>query len=550
IMPFLFERINGYTELLLPEDLLSDQSILAEFRKGMTEENAREVEVIGWLYQFYIAEKKDAVFASKGKVSKEEIPAATQLFTPRWIVEYMVQNTVGKLWVINNPNSRLREHMPYYIESEVNQEDILAIHSPEELTLLDQACGSGHILVYGFELFHRIYEEAGHAPSEIPGLIIRHNLRGFEIDRRAAQLAALAITLKAREYQRRYFRKSEVPAPHITCFQDLTLSEDEITDTLHALQVDPTEDLIHDLKLMQQAAQFGSLILPRSSVGELEQLNARCEEVLQSNDLFLINRVERLKYALTTLLQLSQKYACVVDNPPYMGSGKMNKQLSDFVKKTYPDAKADLLACFMERALIQLQENGLLSMINLPSWMFLSSFENFRRTILREYQIESLLHLGRGIFGSDFGTVAFSFRKTKNEKKKGIYRRLFKKHVQVRSIEKIEQFFLSKEFGLYTANQKDFEKIPGSPVGYWWSEEVLNIFDGNKKIGDIAETKSGMSTTDNLQFLRLWYEIKFDKIGFNSLNKDSAKLSRTRWFPYNKGGVYRRWYGNYEYLVN
>src|SRR5690606_29649499 len=393
IMPFLFERINGYTELLLPEDLLSDQSILADFRKGMTEANAREVEVIGWLYQFYISEKKDAVFASKGKVSKEEIPAATQLFTPRWIVEYMVQNTVGKLWVINNPNSRLHEHMPYYIESEVSQEDILAIHSPEELTLLDQACGSGHILVYGFELFHRIYEEAGHAPSEIPGLIIRHNLRGFEIDPRAAQLAALAITLKAREYQRRYFRKSEVPAPHITCFQDLTLSEDEITGTLHAWQVDPTEELIHDLKLMPQAAQFGSLILPRSSVGELEQLTARCAQVLQSNDLFLINRVERLKYALTTLVQLSQKYACVVDNPPYMGSGNMNKELSSFVKTQYPESKADLMACFMEAGLASLQEKGLLGMINQHSWMFLSSYEKLRIKLIEHSFIDTLLHL-------------------------------------------------------------------------------------------------------------------------------------------------------------
>jgi type II restriction/modification system DNA methylase subunit YeeA len=548
IFPFLFEAIDDYTELLLPDDLTSEFSIVQDVIDGMTAEDCQQVEILGWLYQFYISEKKDEVFASKGKVKKEEIPAATQLFTPRWIVEYMVQNTVGKLWVLNHPNSRLKEQMEYYIESEVTAEDVLTIDKPEELTLLDQACGSGHILVYGFELLYKIYEEEGYAPSEIPRLIIEHNLHGFEIDERAAQLAGLAILMKAREHQQRLFRKSDVPEPDITCLEDLTLSDEEIKVSLEDAGVETSDELFHDLQNMQKATNFGSLIVPHASLQEIQKAKTACKEVMDSADLFEKEKLEQLMIALETLEKLGAKVTCVVDNPPYMGSGKMNKQLSDFVKSNYPDSKADLLACFMERAHLQLDENGFLGMINLPSWMFLSSFEDFRVKILEHYQIESLLHLGRGIFGSDFGTVAFSFRKTQSKKQEGVYRRLFEKHVQVRKIEKIKNIFANSNFGHFIFDQKDFYKIPGTPLGYWLSENIIKGFD-NMRLEQVGKVRQGFQTGNNSRFIRLWYEVDINKSVVDAEAKEEVFRKGKKYVPYNKGGKFKKWYGNNDYLV-
>src|SRR5690625_5048887 len=535
IFSFLFEAIDDYTELLLPDDLTSEFSIVQDVINGMTNEDCQQVEILGWLYQFYISEKKDEVFASKGKVKKEEIPAATQLFTPRWIVAYMVQNTVGKLWVLNHPNSRLKEHMEYYIESEVTAEDVLSIDKPEELTLLDQACGSGHILVYGFELLYKIYEEEGYAPSDIPRLIIEHNLHGFEIDERAAQLAGLAILMKAREYQRRLFRKSGVPEPNITCFEDLTLSDEEIKATFKSVGVETSDELLHDLHNMQQATNFGSLIVPHASLQEIQKAKTACEQAMESADLFEKEKLEQLIVALETLERLGTKVSCVVDNPPYMGSRKMNKNLKEFVKKNYANSKYDLLTCFMERSISQLFDNGLMSMINLPSWMFLTSFEQFRNDIIDRFKIESLLHLGRGIFGSDFGTVAFCMRKAINVKGIGIYRRLFEKHVRVRSVEKIRQLYLNNDYGFFKADQNDFKTIPGSPIGYWVSENVLEIFKNSELLGKYADAKQGMATSDNDRFRRNWSEVQKDT---------------NNWVPYNSGGEFRRWYGNQHYVIN
>jgi len=381
LFPFLFEQINDYTELLLPDLLLSELSIINDFVEGMSEEDCQHTELIGWLYQFYISEKKDEVFASKGKVKKEEIPAATQLFTPRWIVEYMVQNTVGKLWLQNNPNSSLREKMPYYIETESPQgEAYLKISSPEEITLLDQACGSGHILVYGFELLYQIYEEAGYTTSQIPALIIKNNLFGYEIDERAAQLASFSVLMKARSYYRRLFR--EAIQPNILCYQDLRLSNDEIKETFQELDMDLPDDLNDDLQCMQQATNYGSLIQPKTPAAELKRLEQVLKEKQSTATLFLKYQLSELHQAVKQLHQLSQKFSCIVDNPPYMGGGNMNKELSDFVKTNYPDSKADLMACFMEGGLAGLQPYGLLGMINQHSWMFLSSYEKLREKLI------------------------------------------------------------------------------------------------------------------------------------------------------------------------
>ncbi|RYZ80469.1 MAG: BREX-1 system adenine-specific DNA-methyltransferase PglX, partial [Proteobacteria bacterium] len=339
VLPFLFERINDYTELLLPDDLTSELSIVQDIRDGMTIEDCAQVEIIGWLYQFYISQKKDEVFASKLAVKKEDIPAATQLFTPRWIVEYMVQNTVGKLWLQNKPSSKLREYMPYFIESpSVTAEEYLKINSVEEITLLDQACGSGHILVYGFELLYKIYEEEGYNPNEIPELIITKNLYGFEIDERASQLAAMALMMKARSYQRRFFKK-EVE-PNILCYKDLTLTTEEVNAAFGQIGHTLTDELNYDLTQMQQATNYGSLVSPHSATAGLKKTLEVVVSKENTTDAFLKYQLGELRVAIEQLLPLSRKYHCIVDNPPYMGGGNMNKALGDFVKVNYPDSKA------------------------------------------------------------------------------------------------------------------------------------------------------------------------------------------------------------------
>jgi hypothetical protein len=419
LFPFLFERIEDYTELLLPDDLTSPFSIVTDIVNGMAEEDCREVEIIGWLYQFYISEKKDEVFASKSAVKKEDIPAATQLFTPRWIVEYMVQNTVGKLWLQNRPGSRIREHIPYYIESvSGNSEDYLKLESIEELKLLDQACGSGHILVYGFELLHKIYEEEGYSPAEIPQLIIEKNLYGLEIDERAAQLAGFALMMKARSYHRRFFRK-EIK-PNITCFTDLTLGADEITEIFKELHISLPKSLEEDLDLCRQATNLGSLIQPQTPLETLEAIHDKLTSALESSDLFIRSYIQELQRTISQLILLSEKYHCVIDNPPYMGGGNMNKELSTFVKKNYPDSKADLMACFMEVGLASLHSKGFLGMINQHSWMFLSSYEKLREKLINNIQFDTLLHLGPRTFPEIGGEVvqnsSFTFVNTKPSK--------------------------------------------------------------------------------------------------------------------------------------
>ena len=573
--PFLFERIDDYTELLLPDDLTSEFSIIQDIRNGMSKEDCEEVEIIGWLYQFYISEKKDEVFASKDKVKKEDIPAATQLFTPRWIVEYMVQNTVGKLWLLNNPTSRLKDHMPYYIESVEKDNDFLKIDSVEEITLLDQACGSGHILVYGFELLTKIYEEQGYNTSEIPQLIINKNLFGFEIDERAAQLSGFALLMKAREYNRRVFRKEL--KPNILCYKDLKLTEEEIKETFTQLKVKLTDEMLFDLKNIQQATNLGSLISPHSEATSIKEVIDKVIYSKSSSDVFLRYRLEELQGALEHLLLLSNKYHCVVDNPPYMGGGKMNKILGDYVKSNYPNSKADLMTCFMESGWNTLHNNGYLGMINLPSWLFLSSFEKLRDILVNDKHIDSLLHMGRGIFGVDWGSTSFIV-KNGESKTTGQYFKLHKRNFQhiypedirdifLKSLEdtsvkidydkyregeevaSVENLISAKGITVsYNTNQKNFSKIPGSPIGYWAGNELLRIFNNSNELINISRPCQGMATTNNKLFVRDWFEVELEKSSYNINSKEETYIKK--WFPYNKGGGFRRWYGNHEDVVN
>ncbi len=553
LFPFLFERIEDYTELLLPDDLTSPFSIVTDIVNGMAEEDCREVEIIGWLYQFYISEKKDEVFASKSAVKKEDIPAATQLFTPRWIVEYMVQNTVGKLWLQNRPGSRIREHMPYYIESvSGNSEDYLKLESIEELKLLDQACGSGHILVYGFELLHKIYEEEGYSPSEIPQLIIEKNLYGLEIDERAAQLAGFALMMKARSYHRRFFRK-EIK-PNIICFSDITLGADEISEIFKDLHISLPKSLEEDLHLFRQATNLGSLIQPQTQLETLEAIHDKLTGALESSDLFIRSNIQELQRAISQLIPLSNKYHCVVDNPPYMGGGNMNKELSTFVKKNYPDSKADLMACFIEAGLASLQPKGLLGMINQHSWMFLSSYEKLRDKLIKSIQFNTLLHLGPRTFPEIGGEVvqnaSFTFLNAKPTYKGSYIRLVDYENSELKRNKTLEAIQNAQCGWFYTANQKDFEKIPGSPIGYWVSDSFINIFDKNEQLNKKLDIKQGLATGNNLRFLRVWNEIELSKIGLKFESIKHAHISGKKWFPYNKGGGFRKWYGYQEYLIS
>jgi len=543
LFPFLFERIEDYTELLLPDDLTSPFSIVTDIVDGMAEEDCHEVEIIGWLYQFYISEKKDEVFASKSAVKKEDIPAATQLFTPRWIVEYMVQNTVGKLWLQNRPSSNIRKHMPYYIESESGCSiDYQKLDSIEELKLLDQACGSGHILVYGFELLHKIYEEEGYSPAEIPQLIIEKNLYGLEIDERAAQLAGFALMMKARSYHRRFFRREA--KPNIKCFTDLTLGADEVKIIFKELHIPLPETLEEDFDLCRQATNLGSLIQPKTPLETLVEINIQLTGALKSSDLFLQSNIQELQRAISQLIPLKKKYHCVVDNPPYMGGGNMNKELSIFVKKNYPDSKADLMACFMESGLASLHPKGFLGMINQHSWMFLSSYEKLRGKLIDNIQFDTLLHLGSRTFPEIGGEVvqnaSFTFLKAKPINKGSYVRLVDYDNSELKRNKTLEAIQNPQCGWFYTANQKDFEKIPGSSIGYWVSNKIINLFKNNT-IEDYGEPRQGLATSDNNRFLRFWTEVTINKFSLFKGNK---------WYPFNKGGKYRKWYGNQELAIN
>lgn len=544
VLPFLFERINDYTELLLPDDLTSELSIVQDICEGMTVEDCAEVEVIGWLYQFYISEKKDEVFASKSAVKKEDIPAATQLFTPRWIVEYMVQNTVGKLWLQNKPNSKLREFMPYFIESpSVSNDDYLKLNSIEELTLLDQACGSGHILVYGFELLYKIYEEEGYNPNEIPELIIKKNLFGFEIDERASQLAGMALMMKARSYNRRFFKKEVEPT--ILCYKDLILTKEEYTEAFTQIGINVSDALDYDLTQMLQATNYGSLIAPHSSTLELKKALDSIFANENTTDAFLKYKLEYLKITVQQLLLLSQKYHCIVDNPPYMGGGNMNKVLGDFVKKNYPDSKADLMACFMESGLNMLLPKGFLGMINQETWMFKTTYEELRKKLSLLSSIDSMLHLGTRVFkeinGDKVRSTSFVMLNTATQNN-GIYYKL----TEYSSSESKRISLLNKKCLVYIFDKKATKNITESNWAYWLTDNGVQVLKNAKQLNSIAEPKKGITTGRDESFLKLWFQVSHNDIKFNQV---AGQPTTNKWYPVNKGGGYRKWYGLLEYLI-
>lgn len=590
-MPFLFEKINDYTELLMPEDLLSGNSVLAYIRETLTPDICKNVEVIGWLYQYYISEKKDEVFADlkKGKkISKENVPAATQIFTPKWIVSYMVENSVGKLWLESHPDNKLQSQFKYYLESAEQEDDVKAKLEelknkdlkPQDIKVLDPACGSGHILVTAFSVLFEIYKSIGYQENEIPEMILKNNLYGLDICDRAAQLAQFAVMMKAREYDRNIFNK--VKDLHICSIKDTDWIDvwvekellQGLKDEKYAKeQIDLLKNTFHDAK------EYGSILDVKGIDFDFweERLTFIRNLAQQQNNTPKIKG--RLPYTLKQARIMQQQYECVISNPPYMGNKGMSSKLSEYVKKNYKTTKTDFFAVFMEKNYHYTKKNGYTSMITQPSWLFLSSFEDLRTQILDNQNITSLLHMGRGIFGIDFGSCAFTFRKANLKNYNGSYFRLHQRTFQYINPEDIANLYLTAkqnhdfvfDFSSYKANayendkeefenskplkiyyeakQTDFHSIPGSPIAYWASDRVLNLFN-NEKIDNKVLFRQGMATSDNDRFLRYWYEISIHKASFNSSDLQVAKDSKMKWFPYNKGGSYRKWYGNCEYFVN
>jgi len=553
-MPFLFQRIDDYTELLMPDDLLSGNSILAYTREAMTPDACEDVEVIGWLYQFYISEKKDEVFdglKKNKKITPENIPAATQLFTPHWIVRYLVENSLGRLWLLNRPGSKLALQMDYYIKPEQAETDFLRIAKPEEIKICDPACGSGHMLTYAFDLLYAIYEEEGYEPAEIPEKILTNNLYGIEIDERAGELAAFALTMKARARQRRFFNKGV--KPNICVLENVHFDGNELKDYMDFVGRDLfTAPLQTTLRQFEEADNFGSLIRP--DVTDVDGMLGILESKNVSGQLFISMTHQKVLQALRQADYLSPKYHVLVTNPPYMGGKGMNGQLRTYLNSEYPRSKSDLMTCFMERSNDLILRCGRWGMINLPSWLFLQSFYELRAHLIESIAFESLLHLGRGIFGADFGSVAFVMQKpTSNEiihKKIGVYRRLFDKGSIVRTPEEIERLFLNVDFGSYRVAQERFAELPGKPIAYWFSEQGYRVFTENEPVDNYAAPKQGLATADNARFLRGWHEVSFNQIGFSFGSCDETKQTDTKWYPYNKGGAFRKWYGNQEFLVN
>lgn len=392
-MPFLFPRIDDYTELLMPDDLLSGNSILAYTREAMTPDACESVEVIGWLYQFYISEKKDAVFdglKKNQKITPENIPAATQLFTPHWIVRYLVQNSLGRLWLLNRPQSRLAEQMEYYIPPEKPETDFLRISSPEDIKVCDPACGSGHMLTYAFDLLYAMYEEEGYDAADIPEKILTHNLYGIELDERAGELAAFALTMKARARQRRFFNKRI--KPHITVLEKVEFSRDELADYMDAVGRDLfTHGLRETLQQFSEADNFGSLIVPK--VGDVADVLATLQAKDMAGNLFLADTHQRVLRVLHMAEALSSRYAVVVANPPYMGGKGMNGRLSTWLRENYEPVKTDLFSAFVVRNLELALPKGQLGFMTPFVWMFISSYEKLRSILINEKTITSLIQL-------------------------------------------------------------------------------------------------------------------------------------------------------------
>lgn len=572
ILPQMFEKISDYTELLLPANLLEEGSVIRKMVEDIQEDDwKQEVEIIGWMYQYYISEKKDEVFAAlkkNVKITKENIPAATQLFTPKWIVKYMVENSLGRLWLEGHPNPELQAEFKYYLE-EAEQEPEVQVElqkirdehaklTPEDIKVLDPCMGSGHILVYAFDVLYEIYKVAGYSEREIPKLILKNNIYGLDIDDRAAQLASFALIMKARHYNRRLFREIERENLdlNICSIQESNSISKEAIEYFCSLNTglnnaELKADLEYLTGVFTDAKEYGS-ILEVEKVN-FENLKQRLEEIKEDDNLMFGDYRKVLLEKLPTLIKqgmiMSDKYEVCVTNPPYLGRKGMNKLLIEYLDRIYPKSKNDLYSVFIDKCRRMTDKNKFLSMITQQSWMFLSSFEKLRLYLLDSITITSMLHLGARAFEEINGEVVqsttFTLRKSNNSKYKATYVKL---NAVMNSKKKENEFFNEKN--IFHTNSNLYKKLPSSSIAYWISEKMEEIFEKNEKLENKADIKQGMATCNNDRFLRLWFEVIANKCKYNSLNSEDAENSMKKWFPYLKGGTFRKWYGNYEYVVN
>lgn len=563
ILPMLFSSDMGYLELLLPNNLLKGETVITRLNDIPEEAFLEDVEIIGWMYQFYISSKKDAVYASKKTITKDTLPAVTQLFTPDWIVRYMAQNSVGRLWLESYPNSSLRSEMKYYVEDteqidevqkkidEIKYKNV----NPEDIRIIEPCCGSGHILVYVFDLLYKMYEERGYQKRDIPTLILKNNLVGLDVDKRAAQLASFSLIMKARSVNNRFFNDQYFEIPHVYELQDSKLLKEleyrkQIKD-LNLLNDKETKLVNYIVDTFEHGKTIGSLL-------KVKQIDFACLDVALDkiskdtvtnlfNIEFLNMGVKRLRELSNLAKVLSAKYDVMITNPPYRPISSMEAGVIDYAAEYYPNSKSDMYAMFMETNFVK--HHGFLAMINMHSWMFLSDYKKMRKEHIPTSFTVNLLHLGARAFeeigGEVVQTTTFVIRNDSCLQYKGVFYRL----VDALSQQEKEAAFLSGQ-DRYISSHKNFEDIPDEIFAYWISDKYLDILKNGLKLESFGNAKQGLATTDNKLYLRLWYELPFHAIDFNCSSCDEIEERNSKWFPYNKAGSYRKWSMINEYVVN
>lgn len=550
-LPQMFEPIRDYTELLFPRGLLRGDSVLSEMARRVEPEDWQKIEIIGWLYQYYNTELKDETFAllkKNVKITKERVGAATQLFTPEWIVRYMVENSLGRLWMERERARTGKDEKElaapfdwkYYLpeaeqepEVEAKLKELRAARknlSPEDIRLIDPCMGSGHILACAFDVLVQLYRASGYTDRDAVRNIAEKNLYGLDIDDRAAQLAYFTVMMKACEYDPRFLTRGLQPNALAIQESNSLKAFDELSGQmdLGMTDVNTANELID---AFEDAKEYGSILdVSISNLDALPGLMARLEAACQTS-LELQKWYENAKVLLPALAAqaaiMAQKYDAVVTNPPYMGGSGMGAKLSEYVKAAYPDTKSDMSTVFMEKALKLCNDSGMVSMINIPVWMFLSSYEKLRINTISQNTYVNMAHFGRGVFGSDFGTTSFVIGKHRISNYKGSYRRLFEKQGAVDTVEQKEQWFL-EGMGCYISQQENFTIIPGSPIAYWVSKGLMKAFSNGRLLGTIADSKQGIATADNNRFLRIWFEVEYGKVKFDATGSEEAVTSTAK----------------------
>lgn len=544
VIPQVFDGVTDYIDILIPDNLLNDTGFITKIIKEVPENNYNQVEIIGWLYQYYNQIEKDRVISSKKTYKKNEIAYATQLFTPDWIVKYMVENTLGKYWIENGGNNSIKSNWNYFIDDVIVKNDCKM--SPNEISFIDPCCGSGHILVYAFEILYQMYVSVGYNKSDIPELILENNLYGLDIDDRAGQLSVLSVLLKAREYDKNIFNKNIAKKLNVISIQESNTISNSMFDYIS--NDFEKEKLMYLVECFKNAKEIGSLLI-------LENKNyENLKNIIENDDtIFGIEMRNKIIPLINVANILSNKYDVVVTNPPYMNNNVMSNNLKKYIYAHYSDVKSDMFSAFVLKNSYLSKDETYLGFMTPYVWMFISSYEKLREYIIDRMNISSLIQLEySALEEATVPICSFTLKNSHKNGEKGNYYRLvdFKggMNVQENAYLKILNNGSSKYH--YKKDIKQFKETPNMVISYWLTDNLINIFKNSKKINEVSEAKQGMTTSDNKRFLRLWYEVDIAKIGFGMKGLEEAKKSCLKWFPYNKGGEYRKWFGNDEYVVN